>query len=242
MTEGIGDQFQSETCYRRGEIPQGGLDWATKPDTYKHYPLARRVPLSTPETQGGPPLWQALSARRSQRRFQPVAIPESHLSQLLWAAQGVTLQTEGYSFRTAPSAGALYPVETYVVVNAVAGVEAGVYHYAVRDHALEELRAGDCRAEVARAALDQAVAARANAVFVWTAWFQRSKWKYRQRAYRYVYLDAGHIAENVALAAAGLGLGSCQVGALYDGEVNALLGIDGQEESVVYMTVVGKPR
>lgn len=76
----------------------------------------------------------------------------------------------------------------------------------------------------------------------WTAIFQRSKWKYHQRAYRYVYLDAGHIAQNVALAAVALGLGSCQVAALYDDEVDALLGVDGTEESVIYMTVVGRPR
>lgn len=76
----------------------------------------------------------------------------------------------------------------------------------------------------------------------WAAIFQRSKWKYHQRAYRYVYLDAGHIAQNVALAAVALGLGSCQVAALYDDEVDALLGVDGTEESVIYMTVVGRPR
>jgi SagB-type dehydrogenase family enzyme len=78
-------------------------------------------------------------------------------------------------------------------------------------------------------------------VFVWTALFARSKWKYRQRGYRYVYLDAGHIAQNVALAAVALGLGSCQIAAIYDDEVNALLGVDGVEESAIYLTVIGKP-
>ena len=90
-------------------------------------------------------------------------------------------------------------------------------------------------------ALDQRMAARANVVFIWTAIFQRSKWKYRQRAYRYCYLDAGHIVQNLALAAVALGLGSCQIAALYDDEVNALLGVDGVEESTIYMTVVGRP-
>ena len=81
----------------------------------------------------------------------------------------------------------------------------------------------------------------ANAVFIWTAVFPRSKWKYKQRAYRYVYLDAGHIAENLALAAVALGLGSCQIAALYDEEVNALLAIDGVDESVLYMSLIGHP-
>jgi SagB-type dehydrogenase family enzyme len=136
----------------------------------------------------------------------------------------------------------LYPVETYLVVNSVETIKPGVYHYAVPDHALEQLKAGDYSAEIARAALDQEMAQRANVVFVWTGVFGRSKWKYKQRAYRYVYLDAGHIAQNLALAAEALGLGSCQIAALYDEEANDLLGVDGEEESTIYMTSVGRPR
>jgi len=105
-----------------------------------------------------------------------------------------------------------------------------------------QLKTGDFRTDVARAALDQETAYWANVVFVWTAVFERSTWKYKQRAYRYAYLDAGHIAQNVALAAVTLGLGSCQIAALYDDEVNGLLGVDGVDESAIYMTVVGKPK
>jgi SagB-type dehydrogenase family enzyme len=83
--------------------------------------------------------------------------------------------------------------------------------------------------------------AMASAVFIWSAIFERCKWKYGQRAYRYIYLDAGHIAENLALAAVSLNLGSCEVGALYDDQVNAILGINGREESVLCMAVVGAP-
>jgi SagB-type dehydrogenase family enzyme len=167
-------------------------------------------------------------------------VTKAELSRLLWAAQGVTRQVQGYAFRTAPSAGALYPIETYVVVHRVDGLEPGVYHYSVLNHALEQLEVGDFRLLTARAALDQRIAHDADAVFIWTAVFTRSKWKYGQRAYRYVYLDAGHIAQNVALAAVAQGVGSCQIAALYDDEANALLGVDGQEESTVYMTVVGR--
>lgn len=186
-------------------------------------------------------MWDVLRKRRSMRRFQDVPLPEAELSQLLWAAQGITATLTDWGLRTAPSAGALYPVETYVVVHAVETIEPGVYHYAVEEHALDQLKAGDFRLDVARAALDQEMAYRADVVFVWTALFERSKWKYRQRAYRYVYLDAGHIAQNVALGAVALGLGSCQIAALYDDEANALLGVDGMEESTIYMTVVGRP-
>jgi SagB-type dehydrogenase family enzyme len=147
----------------------------------------------------------------------------------------------GFEFRACPSAGALYPVETYLVLNDVEMIEAGIYHYSVPDHSLEQLQKGDFRLKIAQAALDQDMAYAANAVFVWTSLFARAKWKYEQRAYRYVYLDAGHIAQNLALAAVALSLGTCQIAALYDEEVNALLEIDGNEESVLYMSVVGHP-
>jgi SagB-type dehydrogenase family enzyme len=238
---GIGDQFQAQTKYERDKLPGGGLDWASKPDTYKRYPGVPRLALSEPRVTGGTTIWDVMSRRRSARRFQGVLLAEAELSQILWAAQGITRRVQGYGFRTAPSAGALYPVETYLVVNSVEGIEPGVYHYAVESHGLEQLHSGDFRVAISRAALDQEMAARANVVLVWTAVFPRSKWKYRQRAYRYVYLDAGHIAQNVAMAAVALGLGSCQIAALYDGEANAVLGIDGIEESTIYMTVIGKP-
>ncbi len=241
MEEGIGDQFQRRTEYERDRLPGGRLDWASKPDAFKRYPDAPRIKLSDPQRVGGAPLWDVLAQRHSQRRFQELPLKEEELSQLLWAAQGITRWVQGHAFRTAPSAGGLYPVETYLVIHSVHRIEPGLYHYAVGSHELEQLQVGDFRLAVAGAALDQAMAARANVVFVWTAIFPRSKWKYRQRAYRYIYLDAGHIAQNVALAAVALGLGSCQIAALYDGEANVLLGVDGVEESTIYMTVVGRP-
>lgn len=239
---GIGDSFQRETKYQRGRLPGGWLDWASKPETYKRYPAAPKVQLSPPQPTGGAPVWDAIRQRRSVRTFQDTPLKEAELSQLLWAAQGITRTVRGFGLRTAPSAGALYPVETYLVVHSVEGIEPGVYHYAVETHELDQLKAGDFRAAVARAALDQKIAHRANVVLVWTALFERSKWKYKQRAYRYVYLDAGHIAQNVALGAVALGLGSCQIAAIYDDEANALLGVDGVNESAIYMTVVGRER
>jgi len=217
------------------------LDWAGKPAAYKRYPSAPKIPLSTPQVEDGALLWNVLRQRRSVRRFEGGPLQETELSQLLWAAQGITRVNQSLGLRTAPSAGALYPVETYLVVHAVEGIEAGIYHYGVERHELDQLKVGDFQMEIARAALDQEMVAWANVVFVWTAIFERSKWKYKQRAYRYVYLDAGHIAQNVALAAVALGLSSCQIAALYDDEVNALLGVDGADESAIYMTVVGKP-
>ena len=239
---GIGETFQQETKYRRGHLPGGGLDWANKPATYKRYPSAPKVTLELPAAMEGASIWQVLAKRRSVRRFQDEPLQAAELSQVLWAAQGITRTSRGFGYRTAPSAGALYPIETYLAIHAVKGIEPGIYHYCVEEHMLEQLKAGDFRIDIARAALDQEIAYWANVVSVWTAIFQRSRWKYRQRAYRYIYLDAGHIAQNVALAAVALGLGSCQIAALYDDEANALLDVDGEEESTIYMTVIGRPR
>ncbi len=242
MSDRIGDRFQEQTKYVRGELSGGGLDWASKPETYKTYPDVPRIPLDSPRTKGGTSLWRTLKERHSVRNFAQEPLSKLELSRLLWAAQGISHEKRGVAFRTAPSAGGLYPIETYVVVNRVEDVGSGVYHYAVADHALEQLQRGNFALETARAALDQRMAHEANVVFVWSAIFERSKWKYKQRAYRYIYLDTGHIAQNVALAAVALGLGSCHIGALYDEEANALLGIEDEGESVIYMTAVGRER
>lgn len=242
MKKGAGDLFQKETKYFRGKLGGRPLLWHAKPETYKFYPKASKIKLEPPHKEGGMSLWQAIKKRRSIRNFRDEPVDQTTLSQLLWASQGITRESMGYEFRTCPSAGALYPVETYLVIHNIKGVGPGIYHYAVKDHELEQLQIGDFRNAVALASLDQDMAFAASVVFIWTAVFQRSKWKYNQRAYRYVYLDAGHIAQNLALAAVSLGLGTCQIGALYDDEVNSLLGIDGEEESVIYMTVVGRPR
>jgi SagB-type dehydrogenase family enzyme len=241
MKKGIGDLFQEETKYERDRIPGGYLDWSNRPETYKQYPDKPRVALPQPSTEGGTPLWDILSQRRSVRDFLERPVAAQELSQLLWASQGITAEQFGYKFRTVPSAGALYPVETYLIVNDVEGIPQGVHHYNVSEHCLEQLKAGDYRVTIARAALDQKIGYDANVVFAWTAVLERCKWKYKQRAFRYIYLDAGHIAQTVAMAAVALGLGSCQIAALYDEEVNDLLGVDGNEETAIYLTVVGNP-
>jgi len=240
MREGIGDIFQKETKYYRGRLPEGGLDWGSVPDTYKRYSESLRIILPPPSFGQVVSIWEVMKKRRSVREFKEEPLSLSDLSHILWASQGITQRAQGVHLRTTPSAGALYPIETYLVINAVSELDAGIYHYAVETHELEQLKQGDFRNPITRAALDQDVVFSANVLFVWTAIFERSRWKYQQRAYRYVYMDAGHIAQNVALSAVALGLSSCQIGALYDDEANFLLGVDGVHESTIYMTAVGK--
>lgn len=241
MNSTVGDQFQQGTKYTRENVGGHSLDWSNQPETFKNYPHAPRIQLPVPNFGQGPDLWQILQTRRSVRHFEAEPLNLPVVSQLLWATQGITRERGRYLFRTAPSAGALYPVETYLLILAVDNLEPGLYHYSVRDHALEQLKAGILARQASQATLDQEMVALAPVTFIWTAVFERSKWKYRQRAYRYIYLDAGHIAAHLSLAATGLGLGSCQIAALFDDEVNALLEIDGEAESVIYMSVVGKP-
>jgi len=242
MPEGIGDAFQKSTKHSRERLLSGYLDWANKPDTYKKYPSARMIKLSLKFPSQSLPIIEALKLRRSIRSFSPNPLSLDDLSFLLWASTGVQRKEQGYEFRTVPSAGALYPIETYLIVNNVEDLEKALYHYNIEAHALEELKVGDFAEKIAHAALEQKMCVKAPVVLIWTAVFERSKWKYAQRAYRYVYLDAGHIAQNLALSAIGIGLGSCQIGAFFDDEINQILGVDGMDESVIYLSVVGHPK
>ena len=241
MLGGVGDTFQQDTKYHRYQREKGLFDRIAVPEPYKEYPGSNRIKLPIPVSKSVLTLDEVLRCRKSVRRFTKQPLTLEQVSYLLWASNGIQRIDHGHEFRTVPSAGALYPVETYVIVHDVEGLAKGVYHYAIREHALEEIKVGDFRREITLAALGQRVCADAAVVFVWTAIFNRSKCKYRARAYRYVYLDAGHVGHSLALSAASLGLGSCQVGALFDDDVNQILDVDGVEESVVYMSVVGYP-
>ncbi len=238
--EGVGERFQRETKYGPGR-PSDAARATPRPEPFKVHLGATRVTLERPRTAGGLPLWDALQSRRSVRDYSAEPLSATDLSQVLWAAQGVTARVDGVLLRTAPSAGALNPVETYVLAHRVEGLPPGIYHYDARDHALELLVEGDVRGEASAAALEQSFVADAAAVLAWTAVFERCARKYGQRAYRYVYLDAGQIAENAALAAVSLGLASCPVAAFHDDAINGMLGVDGTAEGVLYMTALGAP-
>lgn len=237
----IGRRFQELTKYHPGRMPGGRLRRKAPPEPFKSYPAAEAVvalPPGRPDLRHD--LWEVLERRRSRRDFTGAELPLADLGALLWACQGVTGRMHGYRFRTAPSAGALYPIETYVFARAVAGLKPGFWHLDVKEWRLELIRAGDLAWELAEAALGQGMVAQAAATFLWTAVVERSAWKYGQRAYRYIYLDAAHIAAHLGLAAEALGLGGCAIAALYDDEVNRLLGVDGVEETILYMSVVGR--
>ena len=181
---------------------------------------------------------RAIEQRRSERDFldQPLSLLE--LSQLLHYAYGVTEERE--RLRAAPSAGALYPIEIYPVVNNVEDLTKGVYHYSVDDHSLELVRPGDFRRDMVRYALGQGMMGTAAVVLVLSAVVGRSQWRYRERAYRYVLLETGHISQNIYLVATALGLGTCAVGAFRDEGYDRIIGVNGEREGVVYLMPVGR--
>lgn len=209
---------------------------------YKGYPGAPRVLLPRRWDGEESNFWRLLQRRRSHRNFSTDSMGITELSLLLWAAQGITAQVGDYYFRTAPSAGALYPIETYVVATAVDGVEPGIYHFDVRQFELEQLRPGRVEGALTAAALGQGMIRNATAVFIWSAVLRRTMVKYGHRGLRYIFLDAGHICQNLLLAAEALELGACPVAAFFDREIGELLGLNHQEERPIYMAVVGKKK
>lgn len=237
--EAIGRRYLKETRYNRDSLRDAGTEYPRAP-LYKEYPEARqRLVLAPPSGLPGQDLWACLQARRSLRQYQERPLSLEELTALLWATQGVTLASQHFLLRAAPSAGALYPVETYLAVHLVIGVESGIWHLHVPDFALELVVPGDCRRALVTAGLSQNFLGTGAAVFIWTGVLNRAMWKYRERAIRYLFLDAGHICQNLMLAATALGLGCCPVGAFFDGEVEQLLQVDGQEEVALYLAAVG---
>lgn len=189
--------------------------------------------LPPPQRKGTMSLEEALARRQSVREFAATALTEAELGQLLWAAQGIS---HGSNLRTAPSAGALYPLEVYV---ATAG---GLFHYDPARHALERRGEGDVRAALSRAALEQESVRDAPAVFVITAVAGRTAAKYGPaRSPRYVHLEAGHAAQNLLLEATALGLGGVPVGAFQDDASRRVLALPIAEEPL-YLLPVGHPR
>ena len=195
-------------------------------------PQIEEIALPAPRLRGEMSLEETLAARRSVRQFTEEELTLEEISQLLWAAQGITVDWGG---RTAPSAGALYPLEVYVAT------AEGLYHYVPqRRKAIVESKA-DLHGELWRAGLSQNAIREAPAVFVITAVYARTAKKYGERAERYVKLEAGHAAQNLVLQAVALGLGGVPIGAFYDAQVQSVLSLPSDHEPL-YLIPIGNPR
>lgn len=215
-------------------------NWGTQPPLYKTYPNAPRIVLPKPDLAGGLPTEDAINRRRSTRAYSPTPMTQTELSRLLFLMGGINSERWGYRLRTAPSSGALYPIEAYPVVHNIEGLSPGVYHYGVQDHTLAQLRAADLRSVVVQHGLGQEFLGQCSAVIFLTIILQRMRFKYQDRSYRYGLIEAGHLGQNLYLAATSMGLGACAIGAFMDDAINEMLGVDGVEEAAVYMLAVGK--
>jgi len=200
---------------------------------------AAMIPLPPVKTTGAMPLEDSLARRRSAREFSALPITLEEAGQLLWAAQGVTDPQRGY--RTAPSAGALFPLEVYLVAGKVEGLPAGVYTYDPRRHGLKCVATGDKRADLCRVALDQDPVRKAAVDIVIAAVVARTEAKYGSRAERYVHMEVGHAGQNVLLQAVARGLGAVPIGAFDDKDVKRVLGLPPSEDPF-YIIPIGPVR
>jgi SagB-type dehydrogenase family enzyme len=191
------------------------------------------IQLPAPKTAGAVSLEQTIAGRRSVREYAQEDLSWEEIGQLLWAGQGVT--EPGHGLRAAPSAGALYPIELYVVISE------GIYHYLPKQHALEPVKRGDHREALYKAALSQRSVLDAPLDIVVTGVEERTRAKYGDRAGRYVALEAGHVCQNILLQAVALGLGGVPVGAFFDDQVRKVVGCP-PDHSILYIVPVGKPR
>lgn len=196
------------------------------------------IELPAPRHDSDFSLERALSNRRSVREFRDDPITLAQLSQLLWAAQGIT---DSRGLRTAPSAGALYPLELYVLAGDVAGLPEGIYKYRTNGHKLLRLSGEDRRRQLERAAWDQDWVRKNAALIVFAAVETRTTGKYGRRGIRYIHIEVGHAAQNVMLQAQAVGLGAAVVGAFDDDRVEDLLDMPGNEQAL-YLMPIGKPR
>jgi SagB-type dehydrogenase family enzyme len=194
----------------------------------------QRISLPDPRTTGDMSLEAALKRRRSVRAYTPAALRLEEVSQLLWAAQGITGRG---GLRTAPSAGALYPLEVYLVSGEVEGLAQGIYRYMPLGHQLQKVAARDCRPELASAALGQEFVRDAAVSIVVAAVYRRMAITYGERSRRYIDTEVGCVSENVSLQAAALNLGTVIVGAFYDAQVQQVVGLRSDEEPLCILPV-----
>ncbi len=217
------------TAGQASAVERGG---AMKPGTD-----ADVITLPEPAKDGALSVTQALANRRSTRSFADRPLTLEDVAQLLWAAQGITDQR---GFRTAPSAGALFPLEVYVAAGNVENLPVGLYHYRVASHDLERVSGGDHRSRIAQAALGQGAVRNAPALFLLAGVLPRTMKKYGRRGSQYVFMEAGHAAQNLLLQAESMGLGHVAIGAFDDASLGQILML-GQDAQPLYILPVGHP-
>lgn len=242
---GIGEEFMRKTRIQfLGQSPQArGLP--EPPCELAPEPDKPAIALPPPADLRVQPvsLRGLIEQRRSMREYSRTPLSLAELSYLLWCTQGVQERGDGWSLRTVPSAGGRHAFETYLLVNRVASVAPGLHRYHAPAHTLIELESSDKLARKIEDACHGQVMVGGSAVtFIWVAVAARMTWRYHERGYRYLHLDAGHVCQNLYLAAESIGAGVCAIGAFDDDDLNKILKLDGREQFAIYLASVGKKR
>jgi SagB-type dehydrogenase family enzyme len=253
LAKGLGEEFVEKTKYRylrQSDQDRGIL----QPPLELPYDESRpTIDLPPPDKicLEGIALRKAIESRHSVRGYSDSPLTIEELSFLLWCTQGVKKviivrndRSRGNrTKRTVPSAGARHPFETFLAVRRVEGIGPGLYRFLAIEHKLMEIDPDPSIAtKVAKCSLDQMFMAKSAVIFIWVAVPYRVVWRYGERGYRYLSLDAGHICQNLYLASEAIGAGACAVGAYDDNKLNGLLGLDGTNQFVLYLAPVGKKR
>ena len=247
MKTNAGSEFMVRSRYSHTSVPAQDSGESSQPPLELPFPEdAELVPLVPHEEIHVPAmdLRQAIEQRRSLRSYSEAGLTLEELSYLLWASQGVKkVSKRPATLRTVPSAGARHAFETYILVNRVEGIQPGLYRYLAIEHALLPLDlSADINPQITSACNGQSQVAGSAATFLWVAVVERMYWRYVERGYRYLHLDAGHVCQNLALAAEQIGGGICPMAAFDDEALNGVLGLDGESLFVIYLASLGKKK
>jgi SagB-type dehydrogenase family enzyme len=239
-----GEEFINKTKYQNMSLSDQ-MKGIPPPDLQLPYPDTGEV-ISLPEwdkiTISEENIASIINLRQSIRNYGEESINLPELSYLLWCTQGVKEVISNIAtLRTVPSAGARHALETILLVNRVQGLDSGLYRYLSLEHQLGILKRDSTIAdEIVKASFGQDFIKHSAVTFIWIAVIYRMKWRYGERAYRYIFLDAGHVAQNLYLSAKAINCGVCAIAAFSDDELNHILNLDGKEQFVIYMATVGK--
>lgn len=243
MSNSPGQEFLEKSSYGRLSKSDQNQGLPQPPLELEYDQSAPQIDLPAPDTldMGSHDLTEMINQRESRRRYnqQPLSLEE--LSYLLWCTQGIRDTLPHATLRTVPSAGARHAFETYLLANNVEGLTPGLYRFLATPHKLILLDDDSEMAEkVCEAALDQDQITRSAVTFIWVAVTYRMTWRYVERGYRYLLIDAGHVCQNLYLAAEAIQGGVCALAAFDDDAMNDLLDLDGKSLFTIYMASVGK--
>jgi SagB-type dehydrogenase family enzyme len=244
MSQGTGRQFLQQTKYKYLKPSAQQMGFSQPPLEKEPVSGQELIRLPKPDSRSlvQVDLLKAIDERKSIRSYSMDPFTPEELSLLLWSTQGIKNHVPGHAtFRTVPSAGARHAFETYLLINRVSELAKGLYHYHAIEHTLSLISSAEEVVDlVVKGALGQEMIRNAAVCFIWTADVERMTWRYGERGYRYLFLDAGHVCQNLYLSCQMINAGTCAIAAFDDDQMNDIIGVNGEDEFVIYMASVGK--